>query len=68
MFGPGYVWVVFGPLLYNGLVIADAESPDVMGCTKEQLVEASSGFFVLNYYVISQTDTPTVSGQVVVVS
>ena len=64
MHGPGYVWVAIGPTFYNGRLIADARGPDEMGCSVEELIEASRGYFVLNYYVFSQTDTQTVSGQV----
>lgn len=63
MYGAGYVWIVIGPSMMFGHLIFDAT--DDMSCTVAELKEASDGYFVLNYYVVSRSDTVTISGKVI---
>lgn len=64
MYGSGYVWIVSGATMYGGDLIGNAEGPDVMGCTQEELITASWGHSVVNFYTVSKTDAPTPSGKV----
>ena len=62
MYGSGYVWIVIGPSMIFGHLIFDA--PNNMSCSLAELEEASKGYFVLSYYVVSKEETVTISGQV----
>lgn len=64
MYGSGYVWIVTGITMYGGPLVQEAGGPDVMGCTQDELITASWGHFVVDFYTVSKTDTPIPSGEV----
>jgi len=64
MYGSGYVWMVTGATMYGGSIIQDVVSAEVMGCTTSQLIDASWGSFLVDFYTVSRDDDPTISGKV----
>ena len=64
MFGTGYVWVLSGPTLYGRDFIRGFITQQMAGCTKEELVEASMGHFIMDYSLVSRQDTTTISDKV----
>ncbi|XP_053381960.1 gamma-aminobutyric acid type B receptor subunit 1-like [Mercenaria mercenaria] len=61
MYGDSYVWILSGPALFDGWI--DVANTTEMGCTKEELIEATQGHFTLDHLRESMSTEPCISGK-----
>ncbi|XP_060557326.1 gamma-aminobutyric acid type B receptor subunit 2-like [Ruditapes philippinarum] len=61
MYGHSHVWILTGPTMFKGWI--DNANFDKIGCTKEQLIKATQGYFTTDYQRDGDSTKTTVSGQ-----
>ena len=65
LYGSNHVWILAGPIVYENWIGRNKDADaSVMGCTYDQLIEATNGHFTLNYARIDAQNPKTISDQV----
>ncbi|XP_053381997.1 gamma-aminobutyric acid type B receptor subunit 2-like [Mercenaria mercenaria] len=61
MYGNSHVWILSGPTVYRGWI--DKANIEGTGCSKEEIIKATQGYFTNEYLRLRTSAESTVSGQ-----